>query len=235
MLATPSFLSSLRSRFPSSISNDRTSWYLVSAVTFSICNYPEEVANLFRFILDDESEDAGLAAKKISEGLLKAGLTGGLPKAINALTELGKIVPPEMRQTTPYRLLDISEAERQTRGEEYFKKTYGKISERVLDNLHSAYPDLAYTAVKHIYSPVLSYTDVISAKETSYVLISSLIPQDVNPQLKGHLRGGLNQGATREEIDAVRSIAMSICEVCGVKWRGEVANLPPATEGETAK
>ena len=58
----------------------------------------------------------------------------------------------------------------------------------------------------------------------------------MNPQLKGHLRGALNGGATVEEVRAVRDVFMRICDVSGTKiikedvpagwgWRGEVANL----------
>jgi hypothetical protein len=58
----------------------------------------------------------------------------------------------------------------------------------------------------------------------------------VNPQLKGHLRGALNGGATVEEVKAVRAIVIRICEAYGMKligtdvpagwgWREEVANL----------
>jgi alkylhydroperoxidase/carboxymuconolactone decarboxylase family protein YurZ len=58
----------------------------------------------------------------------------------------------------------------------------------------------------------------------------------VNPQLKGHLRGAVNNGATVEEVKAVRDVAIRICEAAGMKtigemvvggwgWRGEIANL----------
>ena len=54
--------------------------------------------------------------------------------------------------------------------------------------MFTAYPDLWYFAYHHVYSPLLSFTDIISAKETS-MCCCLLIPQDVNPQLKGHLKG----------------------------------------------
>ena len=58
----------------------------------------------------------------------------------------------------------------------------------------------------------------------------------MNPQLKGHLRGALNGGATVEEVRAVRGVVMKICEASGMKtiwedfpagwgWRGEVTSL----------
>jgi alkylhydroperoxidase/carboxymuconolactone decarboxylase family protein YurZ len=58
----------------------------------------------------------------------------------------------------------------------------------------------------------------------------------VNPQLKGHLKGALNNGATLEEVRAVRDIVIKVCEASGMKtleegtldgwgWRKEIAKL----------
>ncbi len=113
--------------------------------------------------------------------------------------------------------------------------------------------DLGLTA-RLMYGHLLSNTKVLTMAETSFVLIAGLIPQDacvlswpwsrkskltcsqVNPQLKGHLRGALNGGATVEEVRAVRDIVIEICEASGMKmldsaalvgwgWRSEVANV----------
>lgn len=58
----------------------------------------------------------------------------------------------------------------------------------------------------------------------------------MNPQLKGHLRGALNGGATVEEVKAVRHVVIAICEAAGMQmlggstpagwgWRSKVADL----------
>ncbi len=58
----------------------------------------------------------------------------------------------------------------------------------------------------------------------------------VNPQLKGHLKGALNGGATVDEEKAVRSVVLEICEAAGMQlldasapagcgWHSEVADL----------
>jgi hypothetical protein len=39
-------------------------------------------------------------------------------------------------------------------------------------------------------------------------VLACLIPQDVNPQLKGHLVGALNNGATEDEVKAVREVVI---------------------------
>lgn len=87
-----------------------------------------------------------------------------------------------------------------------------------------------------MYGYLLSNVQVLDELETSWVLVAGLIPQDVNPQLKGHLRGALNHGATKEEVRAVREVVIRMCEQSGMTmikegqaggwgWRSEVASL----------
>ena len=87
-----------------------------------------------------------------------------------------------------------------------------------------------------LYGYVLSNTGVLSGLETSLVVLAALIPQDVNPQLKGHLKGAANQGATLDQIRAVREVVLAICREAGMRpstardshgwgWKSDVANL----------
>jgi alkylhydroperoxidase/carboxymuconolactone decarboxylase family protein YurZ len=122
------------------------------------------------------------------------------------------------------------------RGETFFNKVYGKVSKRVMGQMdRSGTEDLGVTA-RLMYGYLLSNTRILTAAESSFVLIAGLVPQDVNPQLKGHLKGAINNGATVEEVRAVREVVMRICEASGMKrirddelggwgWREEVANL----------
>lgn len=84
-----------------------------------------------------------------------------------------------------------------------------------------------------------------AAPEVSWVLIAGLVPQDVNPQLKGHLKGAVNLGASAEEVRAVRGLAVRVSELVGMSvggkggWREDVENIPegwtPPTNTERAK
>ena len=89
-----------------------------------------------------------------------------------------------------------------------------------------------------MYGYVLSNEAVLGKKETSFCLIAGLVPQDVGPQLKGHLRGAVNNGATVDEVRAVRALSVSVCEAAGMKmlkegewekglrgWREPVENI----------
>jgi hypothetical protein len=39
------------------------------------------------------------------------------------------------------------------------------------------------------------------------------------------MQGALNNGATREEVKAVREIAIRICQELGIKWRTSIVDL----------
>ncbi|KAK9466408.1 AhpD-like protein [Lipomyces arxii] len=173
---------------------------------------------------DRDPADVAEIVRKTREALLKGCALAGLPKTINSMIQLRNATPHEFRNEVVVRPTLSSEDE-QIRGTEFWNQVYGKVSRRVLSQMNTAYPDLAQYAVQHVYSPLLSFTSILSAKETSYVIIACLIPQDVNPQLKGHLKGGLNNGATKEEIMRVRELSIQICTLCGITWKEDVAKL----------
>jgi hypothetical protein len=65
------------------------------------------------------------------------------------------------------------------RGQTFFNKVYGKVSKRVMGQMdRSGTEDLGLTA-RLMYGYILSNTSVLTAAESSFVLIAGLIPQDV--------------------------------------------------------
>lgn len=75
----------------------------------------------------------------------------------------------------------------------------------------------------------------------SWAIIAGLIPQDVNPQLKGHLKGAVNLGAGAGEVRAVRRVVLGVCEAAGMRvgemggWREEVEDLAEGWTGREGK
>ena len=65
------------------------------------------------------------------------------------------------------------------RGQNFFDQIYGKVSKRVMGQMdRSGTEDLGLTA-RLMYGYILSNTGVLTAAETSFVLLAGLIPQDV--------------------------------------------------------
>lgn len=166
-------------------------------------------------------------ARRMRESLVKSAAVVGLPKTINALLELKKHTPealldPPMTASSTGRAIELASVDSSLllhRGEAFFSRTYGKIAARVMGQMdRSGTEDLGLLA-RLFYGYLLSNLRVLGPAESSWVLIAGLIPQDVNPQLKGHLRGALNNGATLEEVKAVRASVISICQASGVSTR----------------
>lgn len=204
-----------------------SSWYYVAAATLSVCNRPDEIPVLYKYVLEqnhDEKRQAVITSQ-IREALLKGAALAGLPKTINSLSKLKEATPQHLRQSEPLRTEVTSDVGSRDIGASFFDQVYGKISKRVIGNLRTSYPDLAQYTINHVYGPLLSYTGVLGPKETSLVVVACLIPQDVNPQLKGHLKGALNNGASVEEVMSVRQMSIDICDWCGVTWNNPVAKL----------
>ncbi|RCK64173.1 hypothetical protein Cantr_10578 [Candida viswanathii] len=108
------------------------------------------------------------------------------------------------------------------RGSDFGMSVYrDDVNTRIKNPMLAAYPDLWYYAYHHVYAPLLSDTDIIGAKDTSLCIIACLLPQDVNPQLEGHLKGAVHNGASKEEIEDTRQLLFDICEwKGGITWKG---------------
>jgi len=164
--------------------------------------------------------------QKTRESILKSLALGGIPKAINTMMYLKNSTPTSLQAIVPQRDFSPSQTEKiRDRGLKFWHQVYGKVSSRIITQMNTAYPDLWEYAKDHIYSPLLSYSDILTPRETSLVIIACLIPQDVNPQLKGHLKGALNNGASYDEIEQARSLSIEISKWCGIKWKDNVAKL----------
>ncbi|GMG28777.1 unnamed protein product [Ambrosiozyma monospora] len=169
-------------------------------------------------------------SEKFRESILKASALAGLPKSINSMMKLKEVTPAQFKplethaNRTPPSTIEQYNAIQQ-RGQLFWSKIYNKVSRRVINQLNSSYPDLWNHTIANVYSPLLSYTGILDPVETSIIVVSCLIPQDVNPQLKGHLKGALNNGVDLEVIRAVRQMSMDISSWCGVTWKADVATV----------
>lgn len=80
----------------------------------------------------------------------------------------------------PAEVYDIPSSTILHRGQAFFDRIYGKVSKRVMGQMdRSGTEDLGITA-RLMYGYILSNTSVLTAAESSYVLLAGLIPQDVS-------------------------------------------------------
>ncbi|KAE8448138.1 hypothetical protein EG329_009742 [Mollisiaceae sp. DMI_Dod_QoI] len=229
----------------------KNTWYFIAAVTLTVINRPDEIPIIYKHALDHVTthyegqvklDEELKVLRRMREALLKTSAVTGAPKVINACLALKEATPKHLQDidgdiSTTGRRVDISEVPSSQvlqRGQDFFDKVYGKISSRVTRMMNSSGTEDLDLIAKLMYGFILSNTTLLDQAETSYVLIAALIPQDVNPQLKGHLKGALNGGATLEEVRAVREVVIRLCESAGMTrldgavgwgWRGEIADI----------
>jgi alkylhydroperoxidase/carboxymuconolactone decarboxylase family protein YurZ len=76
------------------------------------------------------------------------------------------------------------------------------------------------------YGQIMSFDEIIKGKDTSLIVVSSLIGLDCPWQLANQMRGMMLNGATREEVELVRQICLRICDKLGVDFKNEVCHPP---------
>ncbi|KAJ8596756.1 hypothetical protein M405DRAFT_757164 [Rhizopogon salebrosus TDB-379] len=231
-IATPEFLDELKSLYPTPVNYVDGDWFLAAGIAFSSSNCPEGIPCVLRYALEDlnklpdtSDEDRRLLVRKMRDGIFKSGMISGYPKAINALASLYEATPEVLRDTETLRDSSRSQQEIDAAGQAYFDSTYGDTAAVVQPMLRSIYPDLEHFTIKLGYGYVYAFLEVTSAKETSFSMISALIPNDTPRQVEWHLTGAVRNGATVEEVRAVREIALRIAIKAGVHLKHEVPDI----------
>lgn len=77
-------------------------------------------------------------------------------------------------------LYDIPSSTILHRGQMFFDKIYGKVSKRVMGQMDRSGTEDLGIAARLMYGYILSNTSVLTAAESSFVLLAGLIPQDVS-------------------------------------------------------
>lgn len=68
-------------------------------------------------------------------------------------------------------------------------------------------------------------TDVLTQSESSFVIATANIAMGTPLQIGWHLRNAMNGGATLEEVQAVRKIAIEVSAKAGVTWEQEIPEI----------
>ncbi|CEP63854.1 Pxp2p LALA0_S09e03994g [Lachancea lanzarotensis] len=187
---------------------------------------------------NDPQKSQTIITQKLREALLKSSALTGIPKSINSLQALKMVTPKKLKPITEdidahsnnlfegsARPVDVAPGKVVENGIHHWNRIYSKVTNKVINNLNTSYPDLWQFVLCNVYGPLLSFDDILDAQETSLVIIAALVPQDLNAQLWGHLKGALNVGCDRETINAARNMSILISKWCGIRWKSDVVRL----------
>jgi 4-carboxymuconolactone decarboxylase len=91
------------------------------------------------------------------------------------------------------------------RGEEACAEVYGRTYHKLLLNLRALHPAIEALVVVDAYGKILSRPG-LDAKRRELCTLAAIAMLRAERQLHAHLRGALNTGSTREEVDAVLAV-----------------------------
>ena len=149
-----------------------------------------------------EAVGAGVPPLWIEELLLQSFLNVGYPLSLAAFGVWREIAGPVQKAGEPLEHRDHEAWA--ARGAETCGVVYGRTYQKLLTNIRALHPAVERLVVIDAYGKILGRpAEGFDAKQRELGTLSAIAMLDAPRQLHAHLRGALNQGWTREEIDAV--------------------------------
>ena len=91
------------------------------------------------------------------------------------------------------------------RGVEACSEVYGRTFHKLMLNLRALHPAIEPLVVVDAYGKILGRPG-LDSKRRELCTLAAIAMQRAEPQLHAHLRGALNTGSTREDVDEVLSL-----------------------------
>lgn len=131
-------------------------------------------------------------------------------------------------------------------GRALFAAMYGENADNVQTLLDNAYPDMGnYSTFPLVllpgfaqlcrvvgwfsntigYGVVYGGANVLTQPESSFVIATANIAMGTPRQIAWHLKNAMNGGASFEEVQAVRKIAIEVASKSGVSWNEEIPEV----------
>lgn len=138
-------------------------------------------------------------AVAVDEVLLQSYLFAGFPRALNAM-RVWREVSGELAPGADVALLcETSAADLRVRGEETCRTVYGQKYDALRHTVSRLHPALDAWMVTDGYGKVLSRPG-LTLVQRELCIVAACAASEQTPQLKSHLRGARNCGATLEDL-----------------------------------
>ncbi|KAI0131933.1 hypothetical protein BJ170DRAFT_611810 [Xylariales sp. AK1849] len=208
----------------------RVKWYLGAIVVLGAINYSEEIPNLYRLLLEKyiEEKDHYEETRKIKEATTKVCGIHGAAKTGTAIRAFFEATPDHLRDSTCYRDNDDPEPIPYQRGETFVKSIYVQnpnINTNE-DYVRKCSPDYFHIVSKYFYPYIFSFDKILNGHETSQAIVSSLIGIDCHGQATNQMKGMMYNGATKEEVEMVRNVAVLIMQKLNIHVKDDFVAVP---------
>jgi 4-carboxymuconolactone decarboxylase len=143
---------------------------------------------------------AGVPPLWVEELLLQSFLNVGYPLALVAFGVWRSVAGPVQQGGEP---IAHPEWERWTkRGVEACSEVYGRTYHKLMINLRALHPAIEPLVVVDAYGKILGRRE-LDSKRRELCTLAAIAMQNAPRQLHAHLRGALNTGSTRDDVDEV--------------------------------
>jgi len=147
---------------------------------------------------------AGIPARWIEELLLQSFLNVGYPLTLAAFGVWREMVP-EVADAGGEPLDHAKHNAWKERGAGAAGEVYGRTYQKLLINLRALHPAVEHLVVTDAYGKILA-REGVDAKWREIGTLSAIAMLEAPNQLHAHLRGALNLGWTREQVDALLAL-----------------------------
>lgn len=141
----------------------------------------------------------------IEELLLQTYLFAGFPRALNAFREWRRRVPVPPVPAAPA----IPVADWETRGRETCRAVYGRMYDKLRENIEALHPALDSWMIVEGYGKVLSRPG-LDLPRRELCIVAACVASGQDRQLHSHLHGALNVGVAapvvREALEALHGV-----------------------------
>ncbi|KAI9591009.1 AhpD-like protein [Syncephalis fuscata] len=189
----------------------------VTVAVLAAANQSEQIEFIVHRALQSQPDIPAKArmVETIREALMKALPLCGVPRTIDAMNACVNTVDPEVLDTlptTPHRVAtDFSQIKAwRERGQQFFDRIYVQHSQKVVNKLNHAYPDLIEVILQDMYGKILSDTRLLDERETELVAIGVLHTMQMPKQLHSHVKGAQNIGVTEHQVNSLLALAQAI-------------------------
>lgn len=150
------------------------------------------------------AQGAGVPNRWIEELLLQSFLNVGYPLTLAAFGVWRELVPT-VSDEGGEALEHAKHADWRKRGEGAAGEVYGRTYQKLLTNLRTLHPAIEHLVVTDAYGKILGRPG-FDAKWRELGTLSAIAMLEAPNQLHAHLRGALNLGWSREEVDALLAL-----------------------------
>ena len=151
-----------------------------------------------------EARGAGIPARWVEELLLQSFLNVGYPLALAAFGVWRELVPA-VADEGGEPLDHAQHREWVARGERTAGEVYGRTYQKLLTNLRGLHPAVEPLVVTDAYGKILGRPG-LDAKWRELATLSAIAMLDAPKQVHAHLRGALNLGWSRDQVDALLAL-----------------------------